>query len=71
MSDEVPLSKYAAKGPRYRYAFGDCAHCVTYLDRYAVPNGRSSYIHYICRRCRDCDVILEEPRVDWKKEVRR
>lgn len=68
MTEERPQSKYAAKqSGRYRYTFETCDHRSTYIDRYSVPNGQSSYIHYACKRCANCDIILEPPRIDWKK----
>lgn len=69
MSDDRPISKYAAKmANRYRYTFENCDHRTTYIDRYAVPNGQSSFIHYACKRCSDCDIILGAPWIDWKRE---
>jgi hypothetical protein len=68
MTEERPVSKYAAKmATRYRYSFETCEHSNTYIDRYAVPNGQSSFIHYTCKRCASCDIILGEPRIDWKR----
>lgn len=64
-----PISKYAAKSAkRYRYSFGSCEHRVTYIDKYTVPDGGFRHIHYTVERCKDCDIIVSEPKVEWKRE---
>ena len=61
---ERPISKYAAKShKRYRYSFAGCDHRNTYVDRYIIADG-PRYIHYAAKRCKHCDLILAEPRVE-------
>lgn len=67
--DRPPISKYVAKAAkRYRYSFGSCGHHNTYIDRYTVPDGEFRHIHYTVKRCKDCDLILGEPKIEWKRE---
>lgn len=67
--EQRPVSKYAAKAAkRYRYSHGSCEHRNTYIDRYTVPDGGFRHIHYMVWRCKDCDLILGEPQVEWKKD---